>query len=64
MNTLWKYLQYGYLIIGTLFFIEGVLKWNSDKQEALILFGFGIFITLVFLLKRYFRKKVNKRNKQ
>ena len=64
MNTLWKYLQYGYLVIGVIFFIEGFFKWNSDRQEAFIMFGFGIFITLIFFFKRYFRRKVEKRNQQ
>ncbi|MCT4699100.1 MULTISPECIES: hypothetical protein [Tenacibaculum] len=64
MNTLWKYLQYGYLVLGVIFFIEGILKWSSDKQEALIMFGFGIFITLIFFFKRHFRRKVAKRNQQ
>ncbi|WP_418644440.1 hypothetical protein [Tenacibaculum insulae] len=64
MNTLWKYLQYGYLIIGVIFFVEGILKLNSDVKGALIMFGFGIFITLIFFLKRHFRRKVEKRNQQ
>ncbi|WP_299107597.1 hypothetical protein [uncultured Tenacibaculum sp.] len=64
MNTLWKYIQYGYLVVGIIFFVEGILKWNSDKQQALIMFGFAIFITLIFFFKRNFRRKVEKRNKQ
>lgn len=64
MNALWKYIQYGYLVVGIIFFVEGILKWNSDKQQALIMFGFAIFITLIFLFKRNFRRKVEKRNKQ
>ncbi|WP_370407789.1 hypothetical protein [Tenacibaculum dicentrarchi] len=64
MNTFWKYLQYGYLVIGVLFFIEGILKFNSDKEEAFFGFGFGIFITLIFFFKRHFRRKLAKRNQQ
>lgn len=64
MNALWKYIQYGYLVVGIIFLVEGVLKWNSDKQQALIMFGFAIFITLIFFFKRNFRRKVEKRNKQ
>lgn len=64
MNTLWKYIQYGYLVVGIIFLVEGILKWNSDKQQALIMFGFAIFITLIFFFKRNFRRKVEKRNKQ
>ncbi|CAM1342241.1 hypothetical protein [Tenacibaculum aestuarii] len=64
MNTLWKYLQYGYLVVGIIFFVEGVLKWNSDKEQAFIMFGFAIFIILIFFFKRHFRRKVQERNKQ
>ncbi|CAL2084208.1 hypothetical protein [Tenacibaculum sp. 190524A02b] len=64
MNTLWKYLQYGYLIVGVIFFIEGILKFNSDRTQAFIMFGFAIFITLIFFFKRHFRRKVTNRNNQ
>ncbi len=64
MNTLWKYLQYGYLVVAVIFLVEGILKINSDLPQALIMFGFAIFITLIFLFKRRFRKKVIDRNKQ
>lgn len=64
MNTLWKYLQYGYLVVALIFLVEGILKINSDWQQALLMFGFAIFITLIFLFKRRFRKKIINRNKQ
>ncbi|WP_408025743.1 hypothetical protein [Tenacibaculum sediminilitoris] len=64
MNALWKYLQYGYLVIGIIFFVEGFLKWNSDKEEALIMFGFAIFIILIFFFKRHFRRRIEKRNQE
>lgn len=64
MNKLWKILQYGYLVVAIIFFIEGFLRLNTDKEKAFIMFGFGIFITLVFLFKRHFRKKVEKRNSE
>lgn len=64
MSALWKYLQYGYLVVGVIFLVEGILKWNSDKEEAFIMFGFAIFITLIFFFKRHFRRKVENRNQQ
>ena len=63
MNKLWSIVQYGYLILGVGFFIEGISKWSSDKEGAFIMFGFGIFIILVFFLKRKFRTKIEERNK-
>ncbi|WP_299673895.1 hypothetical protein [uncultured Tenacibaculum sp.] len=64
MNTIWKYTQYGYLVVGIIFLVEGILKWNSDKEQAFLMFGFAIFITIIFFFKRNFRKKVEQRNKQ
>jgi len=64
MNTLWKYLQYGYLIIAFLFLIEAILGWNEDREKSYLMIGFAVFITLVFFFKRYFRKKVQSRNNQ
>jgi len=64
MHKFWSIIQYGYLVVGMIFFYEGILKWNSDRKEAFIMFGFGIFITLIFFFKRRFRKKIEERNKQ
>ncbi|WP_299057043.1 hypothetical protein [uncultured Polaribacter sp.] len=62
MNTLWKFLQYGYLIIAFICFFEGIFKWNSDREKAYLFLGAAIFITLVFFFKRNFRKKIETRN--
>jgi len=64
MNKLWKFLQYGYLIIGIIFLVEAILTWNEDRQKAYLMIAFSIFITLVFFFKRFFRKKVESRNNQ
>jgi len=64
MNKLWKFLQYGYLVVGIIFLVEGFLNWSDDKQKAMFMFAFSIFITLIFFFKRNFRKKVEKRNQQ
>lgn len=64
MNTLWKYLQYGYLIIAFIFLIEAIFGWNEDREKSYLMIGFAVFITLVFFFKRYFRKKVQSRNNQ
>jgi len=64
MNILWKYLQYGYLVIGVIFLVEGVLVWNEDREKSYLMIGFAVFITLVFFFKRYFRRKVQSRNNE
>lgn len=64
MNKIWKFFQYGYLIIGLICLVEGLIRWGSDRNRAYLFLGFSVFITLVFFLKRHFRKKVEKRNNQ
>jgi len=64
MNTLWKYLQYGYLVIGIIFLVEGLLSLNEDFEKAIFMILFAVFITLVFFFKRHFRRKVQTRNKK
>jgi FtsH-binding integral membrane protein len=64
MNKIWKFFQYGYLMVAIICLIEGVIRWNSDRSRAYLFIVFSIFITLVFFFKRHFRKKVEKRNNQ
>ena len=64
MNKLWKILQYGYLVIAVICFVEGIMNWSSDREKGYLFIGASIFITLVFFFKRHFRKKVEKRNNQ
>lgn len=64
MNSLWKYLQYGYLVVGIIFFVEGIVAWSEDKERAIFMFCFAIFITLIFFFKRRFRKRIQERNNQ
>jgi len=64
MNRIWKFFQYGYLVVALIFLVEAITTWNDDQQKASLMLGFSIFITFIFFLKRHFRKKIDKRNKQ
>lgn len=64
MNKLWKFLQYGYLIVALVCIYEVFDRWNSDRSKAYFFLGFSIFIILVFFFKRHFRKKIEQRNRQ
>jgi L-asparagine transporter-like permease len=64
MNRIWKFFQYGYLIIAIICLVEALLRWSSDRNRAYLFLGFAVFIVLIFLFKRHFRKKVEKRNNQ
>ena len=62
MNTIWKFFQYGYLIVALVCIVEAFDKWNIERQKAYLFLGASIFIILVFFFKRHFRKKIEKRN--
>lgn len=64
MIKLMRIFQYAYLVIGILFLVEGVLAFNKNRERALFMFGFAIFIILIFFFKRRFTKKIEKRNAQ
>ena len=58
MNKVWKILQYAYLVIAIIFIVEAIMSWNSDRENSYIMFGFAIFITLIFFsLKEILEKK-------
>ena len=63
MNNIWKFLQYGYFVVALIFLVEAIFEWKEDKNKALFMLGFSIFILLIFFLKRNFRKKIEKRTK-
>jgi hypothetical protein len=63
MNNIWKFLQYGYLIIALILLVEAIIEWKDDQNKSLFMLGLSIFISLIFFFKRNFRKKIEKRNK-
>lgn len=64
MNKIWKFFQYGYLMVAFICLIEGVVRWSSDRSRAVLFLVFAVVITIVFFFKRHFRKKVTQRNNQ
>ena len=64
MNTVWKFFQYGYLVVALICLVEGFVRWSEEREKAYIFLAASIFITLVFFFKRHFRKKVEQRNNQ
>tara|TARA_B100000787_G_scaffold167998_1_gene155889 strand:+ start:840 stop:1040 length:201 start_codon:yes stop_codon:yes gene_type:complete len=64
MNKLWKFFQYGYLMVAFICIVEGIVRWNSEPSRSYLFLGFAIVIVLVFFFKRHFRRKVEKRNNQ
>ena len=34
MNNIWKFLQYGYLIIALILLVEAIIEWKDDQNKA------------------------------
>ena len=64
MNKIWKFFQYGYLIIAAFFLYDTIINISKNSERAIFSFVFFIFIVVVFFFKRHFRKKVESRNSQ
>ena len=64
MNKIWKFFQYGYLIIAAFFLYDTIINISKNSERAIFSFVFFIFIVAVFFFKRHFRKKIQQRNSQ
>lgn len=64
MNKIWKFFQYGYLLIAVFFVIDAISNLTTDSSRAIFSTICAVFIILVFFFKRHFRKKVEERNNQ
>ncbi|AUC16055.1 hypothetical protein BTO06_13205 [Tenacibaculum sp. SZ-18] len=64
MNKIWKYTQYGYIAVAVVLLIDAVTRWSSDRNQAYLSIAFAVFMLLIFLFKRNFRKKIERRNNQ
>ena len=64
MNKIWKFFQYGYLLIAIFFVVDAISNLSTDSNRAIFSTICAVFIILVFFFKRHFRKKVEERNNQ
>lgn len=65
MNKIWKFLQYGYLIIAIVCFVEGILKLaNKNWVLGSILLATAILVMILFFVKRRFRKRIEAQYKK
>lgn len=61
MNRLHKMFEYAYLLIAIVFIVEGVLRWNSEREKAYFFLGFSVLAIFMFFFKKRFRKKIASR---
>ncbi len=64
MNKLWKYTQYGYIVVAIVLLIDAITRWSTDRNQAYFSIVFAVFITAIFFFKRWFRRKIEKKNNE
>ena len=64
MKKLWRLFEYGYLIIAIVFFVEAILRWNTDRNKAYLFVVFTIVAVFMYFFKKRFRRKIEERNKK
>ncbi|APG65169.1 hypothetical protein LPB136_07325 [Tenacibaculum todarodis] len=62
MNKLWKIIQYGYLVVAVICLVEGIIRFNSDRNKAYLFLIVAVLVTFMFFVKRRLRQKIEKRN--
>ena len=62
MTKISKFFEYGYLIIAIIFIVEGIFRWNTDREKAYLFIGFSVLAIFMYFFKKRFRKKVEARN--
>jgi len=53
-----------YLVIAVLSVIETYSQWNTNRQKAYIFLFFAIISCLMFLFRRYYRKRFQARQNE
>lgn len=64
MNKLWKFLQYGYLIVAFIILLDLFINWEENKERVYIYLGISALLIFLFLFKRWFRLKIQNRSNQ
>ena len=58
MKRIYKFIEYGYLLIAIILIVESIMHWNSNRQKAYIFLAFSILAILMYFFKKHFRKKI------
>ena len=64
MTRFSKIVEWVYVGVFILSAFEVYSKWNTDRDRAQLFILFGVVAIGMFFFRRYFRKKLEKRNQQ
>ena len=60
----YKISEWIYLIISIISLIETISLWNIDREKSYFFMVFAILSISMYLFRRFYRKKFNKRDKK
>jgi len=60
----YKISEWIYLIISIISLIETISLWNIDREKSYFFMVFAILSISMYLFRRFYRKKFNKRSKK
>lgn len=63
-QTIYKIIEFGYLIIAAFFVYQSFAIWTAEPGKAYLYALFAIVALFMFFFKRNFRKKFEKRKDQ
>ncbi len=64
MKKIYNFIEYGYLLVAIILFVETILHWSSNRQKAYIFIVFSILAILMYFFKKYMRKKIENNDKK
>lgn len=64
MKNLYKFFEYGYLLLAVILLVETILNWNSNPQKSYIFLAFSIAAVFMYFFKKKFRKKIENNDKK
>ena len=64
MKKIYKFIEYGYLLIAIILFVETIIHWSSNRQKAYIFLVFSILAILMFFFKKHMRNKIENNDKK
>ncbi|WP_461302641.1 hypothetical protein [Aureisphaera sp.] len=61
-STIYRFFEYAYIIMAAFAAYIVVTNWESDRGRAYLFGFFGVVAIFMFIFKRWFRKRLEKRN--
>ncbi|MBX2827049.1 MAG: hypothetical protein KTR22_02755 [Flavobacteriaceae bacterium] len=61
-KSIYRFFEYAYILMAAAAAYIVITHWETDRGRAYLFGFFGIVAIFMFLFKRWFRKRLEKRN--